>query len=97
MNFGSFVRWAFRILVTFVLVVLATLSVSYLQHRFDEADRKKALEAVRTRVPERVEPCDAEVDSRMRGRVSVVCENGRWIVDIVHGAISPVSSPPSSP
>lgn len=67
------------------------LVVSYVQKRFDDADMKKALQAlqaIQSRFP-KVTECGPEVTSKLRGRVQVICREGRWIVDVVEGTIEP--------
>lgn len=69
------------------LVLLTGLAVlSYLQKRFDEADIRKALEAVHKKFPEALN-CEATVTSRLRGEVRVICQEGSWKVNLVRGVI----------
>ena len=68
------------------LVLLSGLAVlSWLQHRFDEADLKKGLQAVEAKFP--VTECRAEVVSRWHGKVRVDCREGKWLVDVIQGII----------
>lgn len=78
-------RWLRRGLALGVLVV-GLLALSYLQGRFDRADEKKALLALREKIPS-TEGCQSVMVSRLRGLVRVECAEGSWLVDVVRGHI----------
>ena len=80
--------WSRRLL-GFSLLALGVIGLSYLQGRFDHADLKQALEAVRQRFPDATD-CRAEVVSRFRGEVSVNCGERKWEVNVVKGMIGEV-------
>lgn len=77
---------AIRCLLAFLMLVLGVLTVSYMQKRFDDSDLKKAVAVVQAKAPG-FTGCRAAVTSRSRGRVSVVCDQGRWLVDVTQGLI----------
>ncbi len=66
----TLVRW----LLGCLLIGLAVVAVSYLQHRFDRADLKKAVKAVEQKFPDLTD-CRGEVISRSRGLIAVFCAN----------------------
>ena len=76
------IRWGLAIGVLLVGVVV----LSYLQGRFDQADLKKAVQAVQVKFPDAVD-CRAEMVSRFRGRVQVRCGDQQWLVDVIKGVI----------
>ena len=79
-------RWLGRCLAGLLVVLGGVLGVSYLQKRFDDADIRKAIDAVILKNPG-VSDCRAEVVSRLRGHVRVQCGNKAWIVDVTRGQI----------
>lgn len=85
-SIGSAGRWMGKWLVGSLILAAGVLGVSYLQQRFDDADIRKAIDAVLLKHPE-ASDCRAEIVSRVRGRVRVQCGDRAWIVDIVHGQI----------
>ncbi len=75
----------FRRIVAFLVFLAGLFALGYLQRRFDTADRRKALEVVQAKFPER--GCQAEVVSRMKGIVRVTCKKRIWRVDLVQGLL----------
>ena len=82
----------------FLIVLSGVLGVSYLQNRFDEADMRKAVGAIRQKFPQetRDHECVSTVLSRFRGVIRVECGTQSWDVDVVRGIIE-AHSHPSSP
>jgi hypothetical protein len=93
------IRLAFRIAAGALLVFLGLAAVSYMQKRFDGSDERKALEAVRARVPDLADPasCRAEVKSRALGDVRVVCGERSWIVNILSARIAEIAEEHADP
>lgn len=72
------------------LIFLGIAGVSYMQKRFDAADEKKALQAVLAKVPGLGDAsgCRAEMTSRVKGDVRVVCGSRTWIVNVLSAKIA---------
>ena len=69
------------------MILLAGIgTVSYLQHRFDQADIRHAVEAV-TLNRGIAGACEGRLLSRWKGWVEVICPEGHFKVDVVKGAI----------
>ncbi len=69
-----------------LVAFVGIMSVSYLQKKFDDADLKKALNAIQTKFPE-AKSCAGKIQSRFRGLVLVQCHEGTWVVDVTRGMI----------
>jgi hypothetical protein len=84
------VRLILRTLIGAFLVFLGIAGVSYMQKRFDASDEKRALQAVVAKIPDVPEPssCRAEMSSRAKGDVRVVCGNRSWIVNVLSAKIA---------
>ena len=83
----------FKTLAGAFLVFLGIAGVSYMQKRFDDGDKKKALEAVLAKIPglrdgKDAKACRAEMASRVKGDVRVVCGNRAWIVNVLEAKIA---------
>lgn len=80
----------FRIAAGAVIVFAGVLGVSYIQKRFDDADGRKALQAVLAKFLDISEPaaCRTEVKSRVKGDVRVTCGERSWIVNVLSAKIA---------
>lgn len=85
-------RLIFQILIGSLLILAGLLGVSYMQHRFDASDEKKALQALSLKYPDLVSPekCVAVMESRTRGTIRVTCGDRAWMVDVLAGAYSEI-------
>lgn len=83
-------RLVVRVVIGSFLIFLGIAGVSYLQKRFDVSDEKKALEAVLARVPDlpNSSSCRAEVLSRLKGDVRIVCGSRAWKVNVLSAKIA---------
>jgi hypothetical protein len=85
-----------RILTGALFVFLGIMAVSYMQKRFDDSDQKRAVQAVLAKVSDIPDPssCGADVISRVKGEVRVVCGPRSWIVNVLGATISPEPTQP---
>ncbi|GEM_PF-3248191 len=79
-------RWFLRIFGAVLVALLGMAAISYMQKRFDDADRKHALQALQKKFPQ-AQDCQTSIDSRIKGWVRVQCHDQVWLVDIVRGMI----------
>lgn len=80
----------FRIIAGSFLVFLGVAGVSYMQKRFDDGDEKKAVEALTAKLPDLPDSasCHAEMESRVKGDVRVICGERSWIVNVLSAKIA---------
>ena len=72
--------------------LLGMMAISFMQKKFDDADLRKAEQAIRLRFPQ-VTECHSSVESRFRGWVRVVCGEKSWRVDVTRGFIEAIDRP----
>ena len=80
------IRWFLKIVGIFLVALLGMSAISYMQKRFDDADRKRALQALQKKFPQ-AQDCQTSMDSRIKGWVRIRCHDQVWLVDIVRGMI----------